>query len=160
MNFMHYFFYFVMAMADGFDKFVDELQDEINKDVQRDYSPNSLDLIARQPNFGPMEDATASGTSTEASGDAMTFFLLINMSQIIEKATYTTNACKPALACGSQATFLVRGKNIQTARAIDAREIARALGKFPAEHQHYIDLAYRALKEALISYQDKIIDHE
>jgi len=143
-----------------FDEFVKELQDEINKEVQRDYSPNVLDLIARRPNHGQMEDANASGTSTEASGDAMTIFLRINASQVIEKATYTTNACKPALACGSQVTFLVKGKTIQNAMTIDAGTIARALGKFPAVHQHFLDLAYRALKEALISYQDKIIDHE
>ena len=143
-----------------FDEFVKELQDEINKDVQREYSPNSLDLISRRPNYGHMEDANASGTTTEDSGDAMTMFLQINTSQVIEKTTYTTNACKPALACGSQVTFLVLGKTIQQAKAIDAGTIARALGKFPEEHRHFIDLAYRALREALISYQGEIIDYE
>jgi nitrogen fixation NifU-like protein len=139
-------------MADGFDKFVDELQEEINEEVRREYSPNALDLIARQPNYGVMQDANARGSSTDDTGKSITFFLKVNANSVIEKATYTTTGCNPALACGSLVTLLVKGKTIEQSMIIDTVVISQALGKLPKEHWHYIDLAARALYEALNSY--------
>nr|MDO8110822.1 iron-sulfur cluster assembly scaffold protein [Candidatus Sigynarchaeota archaeon] len=139
-------------MNDDFDRFAKELQDEIDKDVQKHYSPNVLDLIKHQPNYGTMDDASARGTYKDEAGDSMTFFLKINSKNVIEKATYTTTACKHALACGSQVTFLVRNKTVDEAKQIDADTIMKALGRFPPELQRYVDLAERTLKESLKNF--------
>ncbi|HME51580.1 MAG TPA: iron-sulfur cluster assembly scaffold protein [Candidatus Lokiarchaeia archaeon] len=136
-------------MDDGFDKFVDELQEEINKEVRREYSPNVLDLITRKPNNSPMRDANARGSSKDDTGKFITVFLKVNASFVIENATYTTNGCKTAFASGSQVTLLVKGKTIEQAKAIDAMTISQALGKMPEEYPNYIELAAQALQAAL-----------
>lgn len=143
-----------VPMADDFDKFVDELQEQINEQARKDYSPNVLDLIARKPNNGTMSDANARGSSHDDANHSLTFFLLINTEHIIEKATYITNGCQPAFACGSQVTFLIRGKSVEQAKNVDVSSIAKALGKMPKEYHGYIDLSARALTAALNSYKD------
>ncbi len=139
-------------MSDEFDRFAKEMQDEIDADVQKHYSANVLDLIKHQPNYGQLDGASASGTVKDEAGDIMTFFLKVNSAHVIEKATYTTTACKHAFAAGSQVTFLVRNKTIDEAKQINADIIKKALGKFPPEHQRYVDLAEGALKETLKNY--------
>jgi nitrogen fixation NifU-like protein len=136
------------AMSDDFDKFIDDLQNEVNEEVQRQYSPNALDLMNRHPNQGVLKDATCKGNFRADDGETMAFFLIIEK-DIITRASYITSGCQPAHAAGSQVTFLVRGKTPKQARAITTDTIWRAIGKMPADTRHSVELAEQALKATL-----------
>jgi NifU-like protein involved in Fe-S cluster formation len=138
-------------MADDFDRFVEALQAEIDADVRLHYSPNALDLIKHEPHHGSLPDCTAEGTAKEASSESMTFFVKIDGTGRIDAIGYETTGCKPALACASQLALLAKGKMVEVALSIDGNAILKAIGRFPAEHQHYADLAVSALQEALKS---------
>ncbi len=140
-----------MAMSDDFDKFIDDLQNEVNEEVQRQYSPNALDLMARRPNHGVMKDATCKGSFRTDDGETMSFYLKVK-DGIIERATYITGGCQPAHAAGSQVTVLVRGKGIERAAGITADLIWNAIGKMPADTRHSVVLAEMALKDAIEHY--------
>ncbi len=135
-------------MSGDFDKFIDELQDEVNEEVQRQYSPNALDLMARRPNHGVMKDATCKGSFRADDGETMSFYLKVK-NGIIERATYITGGCQPAHAAGAQVTFLVHGKTILQAEGITADVIWRAIGKMPEDTRHSVVLAEMALKKAI-----------
>ncbi|MEX2680377.1 MAG: iron-sulfur cluster assembly scaffold protein [Candidatus Sigynarchaeota archaeon] len=139
-------------MSDDFDKFVDELQKEVNDEVQRQYSPNAMDLMARHPNHGVMKDATCMGSYRTEDGETMSFYLKVK-NGIIERATYITSGCQPAHAAGSQVTFLVRGKTIDQAEGITADVIWHAIGKMPEDTRHSVVLAEMALKKAIDAYK-------
>ena len=111
-------------MSGDFDKFIDDLQNEVNEDVQRQYSPTALDLMAPRPNHGVMKDATCKGSFRADDGETMSFYLKVK-NGIIERATYITGGCQPAHAAGSQVTFLVRGKTLEQAEGITADVIWR-----------------------------------
>jgi nitrogen fixation NifU-like protein len=141
-----------MAMSGDFDKFIDDLQNEVNEEVQRQYSPNALDLMARRPNHGIIKDATCKGNFRADDGETMAFYLKVK-NGIIEQATYITSGCQPAHAAGSQVTFLVRGKGIEQAAGITADAIWRAIGKMPEDTRHSVVLAEMALKNAIENYR-------
>lgn len=142
-------------MSDDFDKFIDELQNEVNEEVQRQYSPNALDLMARRPNHGVLKDATCKGNFRAEDGETMVFFLKIQ-NGIIEQASYITSGCQPAHAAGSQVTFLVRGKGIEHAAGITTDTIWQAIGKMPLDTRHSVVLAEMALKNAIENYKHQI----
>nr|MDO8116007.1 iron-sulfur cluster assembly scaffold protein [Candidatus Sigynarchaeota archaeon] len=135
-------------MSDDFDKFIEDLQNEVNEDVQRQYSPNALDLMARHPNHGVLKDATCKGSFRADDGETISFYLEVK-NDIIQKATYITNGCQPAHAAGSQVTLLVRGKTMKQAEGISADVIWRAIGKMPEDTRHSVVLAEMALKKAI-----------
>lgn len=135
-------------MSDDFDKFIDELQDEVNEEVQRQYSPNAMDLMARHPNNGVMKDASCKGSARAENGETMSFFLKI-IDGIIEHATYITSGCQPTHAAGAQVTFLLRKRDIDFARCITADMIWKAIGKMPEDTRHSVVLAEMALKDAV-----------
>ncbi|NMC06745.1 MAG: iron-sulfur cluster assembly scaffold protein [Candidatus Lokiarchaeota archaeon] len=135
-------------MSDDFDKFIDELQEEVNQEVQRQYSPNAMDLMTRHPNHGVMNDATCKGSARGVDGETMSFYLKVK-DGIIEQASYTTSGCQPAHAAGAQVTFLVRKKRIDLAKGITADVIWNAIGKMPEDTRHSFVLAEMALKNAV-----------
>jgi nitrogen fixation NifU-like protein len=143
-----------MAMSDDFDKFIDDLQHEVDEEVQRQYSPNALDLMARRPNHGVIKEATCKGNFRAEDGETMSFYLKVK-DGIIEQATYITGGCQPAHAAGAQVTFLVRGKDIEYAARITADTIWNAIGKMPADTRHSVVLAEMALKNAIENYKHR-----
>ncbi|MBN2154049.1 MAG: iron-sulfur cluster assembly scaffold protein [Candidatus Lokiarchaeota archaeon] len=139
-------------MSDDFDKFIDDLQNEVNEDVQRQYSPNALDLMSRRPNHGVMKGATCKGKFRAEDSETMSFYLKVE-NGIIERATYVTGGCQPAHAAGSQVTFLVRGRTIEQAEGITADDIWRAIGRMPEDSRHSVLLAEMALKDAIENFK-------
>jgi nitrogen fixation NifU-like protein len=140
-------------MGDDFDKFIDDLQNEVNEEVQRQYSPNAMDLMKRHPNQGVLKEATCKGNFRAKDGETMAFFLKID-NGIIMQASYITSGCQPAHAAGSQVTFLVRGKTIEQAMAITTDTIWRAIGKMPADTRHSVELAEQALKVTIDNFME------
>lgn len=142
-------------MDDEFDKFVQELQEEIDQEVRENFSPNALDLIKNKYNWGKLNDANATSRYTGPCGDTMEFFLKINNEGIINDARFQTNGCNPTIASGSQTTLLIIGKTIENAKSLTSDDIMKAIGKLPPENSHCPELANRALKKALDDYDSK-----
>lgn len=69
---------------------------------------------------------------------------------LIDDARFQTTGCGFTLACGSVATEMVRGKNVNVALGITGKKIDKALGGLPKEHIHCADLAANTLKAAAL----------
>ena len=95
-------------------------------------------------------DAVASVTGI--CGDTMEVWLKI-ADGVVENATYWTDGCEGAIACGSMVTEMVRGMPVMEAMGVAAVDIAQALEGLPDAHIECTMLASKTLKKALLKYQ-------
>lgn len=70
----------------------------------------------------------------------------------IDEATFITDGCGSSLACGSMATILAKGKQIENVRELSQQDILKALGGLPSELEHCALLAVNTLKAACDNY--------
>ncbi|MHA1369977.1 MAG: iron-sulfur cluster assembly scaffold protein [Promethearchaeota archaeon] len=138
---------------DRFDKFIEDLQREIDEETRRDFSERVIELAQKPENWGVISDATVQVCYEGPCGDTMKFYLKIDDNDVIEDISFTTDGCAPTVAAGSQATILAKGRHIDTAYKITNRDILDALGKLPPEHLHCPVLAETTLKRAIEKYK-------
>jgi nitrogen fixation NifU-like protein len=67
----------------------------------------------------------------------------------IDEIGYWTDGCAATIAAGSMVTELAKGKTINQALTISARELADALEDLPEGNFHCADLAVNTLKATL-----------
>jgi Mrp family chromosome partitioning ATPase/predicted Fe-Mo cluster-binding NifX family protein len=84
----------------------------------------------------------------------MEFWLRIRDGKV-DKATFITDGCGPALASGSMATELARGKRLEQVAAFQQKDILEALDGLPAEVEHCALLAAHTLLAACEDYLTK-----
>ncbi|MHA1149726.1 MAG: iron-sulfur cluster assembly scaffold protein [Promethearchaeota archaeon] len=139
---------------DDFDKFVDELQQEIIQEEKRLYNDYIVKLFHDPKNWGKPNDEDISVTQIYKGpcGDTMQFFLKIKNNKI-EKANFITDGCGASVATGSQTTMLIEGKDIDFAENLKPEEIDLALHSLPEDHKHCAELAARTLKRAILKYK-------
>ena len=82
----------------------------------------------------------------------------VKMSIKVENGTiadikYKLRACSGTIAASSAATSLVKGKSLEEADKIDFDMINEELGIVPEKKHHSIELAVRALQEAVADYR-------
>ncbi|MFX1401482.1 MAG: iron-sulfur cluster assembly scaffold protein [Promethearchaeota archaeon] len=139
---------------DDFDKFVENLQEEIIENELEDYNEYIVELFHNPKNWGkpPDEEITVSQTYEGPCGDTMHFFLKIK-DNIIEKASFITDGCGASVAAGSQTMLLVEGKTLDYAEDLKPEDIDEALKGLPEDHKHCAELAVRTLKNAIGKYK-------
>jgi len=142
---------------DDFDKFVENLQQEIIDKELEDYNERIVELFHNPQNWGKLEDAETSSQKAYKGpcGDTMQFFLKINKDEIIEKATFITDGCGASVATGSQTTLMITGKSLEYAENLTAEQIDEALMGLPDDHKHCAELAVRTLKRTIQEYRQK-----
>ncbi|MBD3193916.1 MAG: iron-sulfur cluster assembly scaffold protein [Candidatus Lokiarchaeota archaeon] len=140
---------------DSFDKFVDELQEEIIKQELEEFNETIVNLFHNPKNWGKLEDSDISVEHSYLGpcGDTMRFFLNINRDGIIEKANFITDGCGASVATGSQTTMMIQGKTIEDAKKLTPEEIDNALDGLPDDHKHCAELAVRTLRQAIQKYK-------
>ena len=136
---------------DDFDNFVQDLQDQVDKDFSDRFGRRVINLAFDHVNFGKMEDPTTSARE-ELQGDYMKLYLKIDEEDTITSAKFLTNGCFPCHAAGSQVTLLARGKHVEDAIKLTKDDILKALEKMPPSERHCTQLAEKALKSALRKY--------
>ena len=97
-------------------------------------------------------------------GDQMKMFLVIEeqtdpntsiISHIIKDVKWKTYGCASAIASTSALSELVKGKTIDDALKIDAKQIANYLGGLPEHKFHCSVLGHQALKNAINNYREQ-----
>lgn len=139
---------------DEFDKFVDELQQEIYEQERKDYNDRIVNLFHNPQNWGkpPDEEIDIDQEYRGPCGDLMQFFLKIE-DGIIKKASFVTDGCGASVAAGSQTTLLIKGKTIDEAEKLTPEDIDNALNGLPDDHKHCAELSIRTLRRAINKYK-------
>jgi len=120
------------------------------------YNPKVLELFRNPKNLGKMEDATIVAVAgNPACGDMITFYLKINIQDVIEKASFESYGCAANIATSSIVTEMIKGMKLEDAWKISWKSVADAVGGLPSIKFHCGILAVGALKRAIRAYYKK-----
>lgn len=133
---------------DDFDRFVEDLQREIDERTQALYSDKVLAEVRHPRNMGRMDAPDSQGRAQSSCGDSMEMYLRLDGERIAE-ATFVTDGCSPTVASGSKLTTMVQGMSLAEAGALTSDDLLAALDGLPAEHLHCAVLAVDTLHEAI-----------
>ncbi|MBD3256245.1 MAG: iron-sulfur cluster assembly scaffold protein [Candidatus Lokiarchaeota archaeon] len=138
-----------------FDKFVDQLQEEIYQQELKDYNERIVELFHDPPNWGKLPDGenVYSIGYRGPCGDLMQFFLEIE-NDTIKQAKFITDGCGASVAAGSQTTLMIDGKSIDSAAKLTPKDVDNALDGLPADHKHCAELTIRTLKRLIKKYKN------
>ncbi|NVM17351.1 MAG: iron-sulfur cluster assembly scaffold protein [Candidatus Lokiarchaeota archaeon] len=139
---------------DDFDRFVEELQQEIIDKEVSDFNEQIVNLSHNPKNWGKPSNFTISHSYVGSRKEIMEFFLTIK-DGIIKKANFFTDGCGATVATGSQTTLLIEGKTIEYAEKLKPEEINHALQGLPEDHKHSLELAVNTLRNLIVKYKSK-----
>jgi nitrogen fixation NifU-like protein len=142
---------------DDLDKWVEEIQKEIDEEEIKRYNKYIVELFQNPKNWGkPEKNEISVWHAYEGScGDTMQFFLKIN-ENIIKKINFITNGCGATVAAGSQITIMLKGKTLEFAESLQPIDIDSALGGLPEDHKHCAELAVITIKRTISKYKSQI----
>ena len=119
------------------------------------YSEKVMDHFRNPRNVGVIENADGVGEVGNAKcGDIMKIYLKIENDTIVD-VKFETFGCGSAIASGSMATELIKGKPVSEALSLTNKAVVEALDGLPAHKLHCSVLAEEAIKAALKDYYDK-----
>jgi len=119
------------------------------------YNEKVIDYFTNPRNSGAIENANGVGqVGNPKCGDILKMYLKIEQDVIVD-VRFKTFGCAAAVASGSMATEMVKGKNIYEALALSNQAIAKALGGLPPHKMHCSLLAEEAVREAIHDYLKK-----
>ncbi len=111
------------------------------------------EAIANPRNMGEMDSADAIGTvGSPNCGDMVRMWIKFkeeNGKKGIGRATFQRFGCETAIAGGSLATELIKGKTAEEALALKGEDLASELGPLPPMKIHCGQLVEGALRSAL-----------
>jgi nitrogen fixation protein NifU and related proteins len=120
--------------------------------MNHQYNEKVVDHFMNPRNVGEIEDADGIGdVGSSSCGDVMKLFIKVENDIIID-VKYKTFGCAAAIASGSMATELIKGKTVQEALKITNDRVTEQLGGLPKAKRHCSVLAEQALQNALEDY--------
>ena len=120
--------------------------------MNHQYNEKVVDHFMNPRNVGEMEYADGIGdVGSSSCGDVMKLFIKVENDIIID-VKYKTFGCAAAIASGSMATELIKGKTVQEALKITNDRVTEQLGGLPKAKRHCSVLAEQALQNALEDY--------
>jgi nitrogen fixation NifU-like protein len=119
------------------------------------YNDTVMDHFVNPRNVGAIEnpDAEAEVGSPEC-GDTTQITLRIEDERIVD-IKFRTLGCAAAIASGSMATEMIKGRTLEQAWRLTNREVAEALGGLPEKKLHCSVLAEDAVRAAINRYREK-----
>ena len=138
------------------DKLLEKIHTKTLEEEIEHYNDYIVQLFHNPKNWGnlPDKEINVSQSYTGPCGDTIQFFLKIN-NNIIEEANFITDGCIAAVATASQTILLIKGKSLNFADKLKARDINRALKGLPKDHKHCAKLALKALNSTIKKYKKK-----
>jgi nitrogen fixation NifU-like protein len=130
------------------DDFVAKLQEQIFNETRAIYGEEVFSRWQNPKFMGRMPNASCVGRLNGNCGDRMEIYLRIKDDNI-EEARFFTDGCGSSVACGSMASELVTGKDLDQAAQIEGDSILEALGGLPEEESHCAFLAAETLMTAI-----------
>ncbi|MHA1731427.1 MAG: iron-sulfur cluster assembly scaffold protein [Promethearchaeota archaeon] len=146
-----------ISTAEEFDKWVEEIQEEIWEQERRDFSPEVIMEYRNPHNVGRLPNPDATTAYRGSCGDQMVFDMHVSPEGggTIQKITFITDGCSPAVACGSKLTRTVEGMTLEEAEGYTAEELDASLGRLPESHKHCAVLAVETLRRVIEEYRTK-----
>jgi nitrogen fixation NifU-like protein len=138
--------------ATGFDRFVEELQQQIVEQARAVYSDKVVREFYNPNNLWRMAEPDAQATVQGWCGDTMEIYLRLD-GEIIEDAAFMTDGCGPSIACGSKLTSMVQGMPLEKVSSITPEDLLAALDGLPEDSQHCAELAVNTLQNAIFNWR-------
>ncbi len=127
---------------------LDEIQKQIFGNLREVYSETTVDHVLRPRNVGSLNNSDGYASLQSSCGENMQIWVKLRDNRI-DEIGYWTDGCAATIAAGSMVTELAKGKTVNQALTISARELADALEDLPEGNFHCADLAVNALKATL-----------
>jgi nitrogen fixation NifU-like protein len=118
------------------------------------YSDKAIEYFQNQNNLGIIEGADYCMDLTGPCGDTMKVTMNVKGDRI-EDVKMQVMGCPGAVASGSAAVALVKGKTLGEAEALTLDELYKELEKMPEQKVHCARLAIKTLQKAVIQYRDE-----
>ena len=123
-------------------------------DGRAGYNEVVLDHYLNPRNVGEIPGSPAvAQVGDPATGDVLKISLRIEGETVVE-ARFKSFGCAAAIAAGSMATVLLKGKRLAEAERVTNRDVAAALGGLPESKLHCSVLVEQAIQEALRLYRE------
>jgi nitrogen fixation NifU-like protein len=120
-----------------------------------EYSELVIEHFQNPRNVGVIEDADGVGKmGNPVCGDLMEIYIEVNNNHITD-IKFRTFGCGAAIASGSMASDMIKGKSLAEAEALTDEDVAQALGGLPEKKMHCSNLAASTLHEAIEDYRNK-----
>ncbi|MFC1691135.1 iron-sulfur cluster assembly scaffold protein [Nanoarchaeota archaeon] len=118
------------------------------------YSEKLIERFKNPKFVGEMKDPDAVGeVGNVKCGDIMKVFIKVE-DNIIKDISFLTYGCMSAIAASDAMCEIAKGKTLDDALKITAKDIADHLGKMPAVKFHCSVLGSDALKDAIEKYRN------
>lgn len=119
------------------------------------YSETTLECFKDPKHVGKFEDADGFGEEGNMKcGDAMVISIKVKDDRI-EDIKFQTYGCVAAVASTEMLCRMAKGKTLDEAENITAKDIAKELGDLPPIKFHCSIMGYKALKNAVQDYRKK-----
>ena len=119
------------------------------------YSKKVMDHFTNPRNVGLIENPDGFGkVGNPVCGDLMEMYIKVE-NDIITDIKFKTFGCGSAIATSSMVTELAKGKTLEEAKNITAKDVSEALGELPPIKEHCSNLAHEALHQAIERYENK-----
>jgi nitrogen fixation NifU-like protein len=120
-----------------------------------EYSERVIEHFQNPRNVGTIEDADGVGKmGSPVCGDLMEIYIKVDNSHITD-IKFRTFGCGAAIASGSMASEMIKGKTLAEAEALTDEDVAGALGGLPEKKMHCSNLAASTLHKAIEDYCNK-----
>jgi nitrogen fixation NifU-like protein len=120
-----------------------------------EYSELVIEHFQNPRNVGAIEDADGLGKmGSPVCGDLMEIYIKVDNNHITD-CKFRTFGCGAAIASGSMASEMIKGKSLAEAEALTDEEVAKALGGLPEKKLHCSNLAASTLHKAIEDYRNK-----
>jgi len=120
-----------------------------------EYSELVIEHFQNPRNVGIIEEADGMGKmGSPVCGDLMEIYIKVDNNHI-EDIKFRTFGCGAAIASGSMASEMIKGKSLTEAEALTDEDVASALGGLPEKKMHCSNLAASTLHKAIEDYRNK-----
>ncbi len=118
------------------------------------YNDTVMDHYRNPRNVGEISGTPAvAQVGDPASGDVLRISLLIEGDTVVD-ARFKSFGCTVAIAAGSMATTLVKGRPVAAAEQLTNQDVSDALGGIPEAKRVCSVLAEQAVREAVRRFRD------
>jgi len=120
-----------------------------------EYSELVIEHFQNPRNVGIIEDADGVGKmGSPVCGDLMEIYIRVDNNHISD-IKFRTFGCGAAIASGSMASEIIKGKSLAEAETLTDEDVAKALGGLPEKKMHCSNLAASTLHKAIEDYRHK-----
>jgi len=139
-------------MDDDFEALIADIERKKHEEERKIYSERTLKEAYNPRNVGKLAEPSGSARVTGPCGDTMQIDIRVEAGRICD-CKFITDGCGASIACGSVVTELAKGKRIEEALEITAKDVLKLLGGLPSENVHCATLAVNTLRAAINDYQ-------